>query len=83
MGKKRKIISKPQKFGRKHSSHPLAKPVAQLEESAPELKPEPVVEETKPEPKPEPKKIEVKKEEPRRRTRKTSADIKKTKPAKD
>ena len=81
MGKKRKIISKPQKFGKKHANHPLAKPVSKTEEVKEvivEAKPEPIVVEAKP----EPKKVQTPKEEPRKRSRKAST-TKKTKPAAD
>ena len=84
MGKKRKIISKPQKFGRKHANHPLAKAVLKSEEvkevavepkpevKEPEPKPEPKPEVKKPEPKPEVKKSKIKKQAtpaPAKRTR--------------
>ena len=90
MGKKRKIISKPQKFARKHANHPLVKAAPKPEEVV-ESKPEVKKPEPKPAPaapavkeaKPEPKKVEVKKEEPRKRKRKTPLVIKKTKPSDD
>jgi len=88
MGKKRKIISKPQKFGRKHANHPLVKATPKSEEVV-ELKPEikkpepapvtPVIKEAKP----EPKKVEVEKEQPRKRKRKSPPISKKTKPTAD
>ncbi len=86
MGKKRRIIAKPQKFGKKHINHPLVKAglsPEEVEEVVIEPKSPPVVEEVKPEPKPEPKKVEVKKEEPRKRKRKTPLVTKKTKPSDD
>ena len=78
MGKKRRIIAKPQKFGRKHVNHPLVKAGLKIEEveevviaPKPEIKkpepkldpkPEPKAEVKKPEPKPEVKKTKVKKQ---------------------
>ena len=61
MGKKRRIITKHKKFGRKFASHPAAAKLPKAKEepvlvSKPEPKPEPIVEAPAPkvEPKPEP-----------------------------
>ena len=98
MGKKRKIISKPQKFNKKHANHPLVKVALKSEEvkevvaePKPEIKkPEPKPEIKKPEPvavvkesKPETKKVEVNKAPTQRRRRKTPVATKKTKPSND
>lgn len=89
MGKKRKIISKPKKFNKKHANHPLAK-VALKPEEVKEVAAEPKPEIKKPEPvavvkesKPETKKVEVDKAPPQRRKRKTPVATKKTKPSDD
>tara|TARA_Y100000114_G_C11600672_1_gene250273 strand:- start:28 stop:309 length:282 start_codon:yes stop_codon:yes gene_type:complete len=90
MGKKRRIIAKPQKFGKKHVNHPLAKTVLKSEEKVeevavesklevkePEPKPEPKAEVKKPEPKPEVKKSKIKKQAtpaPARRTRRRTTN---------
>mgnify|MGYP003155415152 CR=1 FL=1 len=84
MGKKRKIISKPQKFGRKHANHPLVKAASKPEEiketvekPKPEIKkPEPISVEPKVKPvKAEPKSVSKKatkpKKSPSSRTSKT------------
>tara|TARA_B100001287_G_C22621802_1_gene500459 strand:- start:175 stop:411 length:237 start_codon:yes stop_codon:yes gene_type:complete len=60
MGKKRKIISNPQKYGKKFASHPLSKNTINLEQVESVSKPEPAIETKKPEL--ETKKPEVKKE---------------------
>ena len=89
MGKKRKIISKPQKFNKKHANHPLVK-VALKPEEVKEVVAEPKPEIKKPEPvavvkesKPETKKVEVNKAPTQRRRRKTPVTTKKTKPTTD
>ena len=98
MGKKRKIISKPQKFNKKPANHPLVKVALKPEEvkevvaePKPEIKkPEPKPEIKKPEPvavvkesKPEAKKAQANKAPAQRRRRKTPITIKKTKPSDD
>ena len=89
MGKKRKIISKPQKFNKKHANHPLVK-VALKPEEVKEVVAEPKPEIKKPEPvavvkesKPEAKKAQANKAPAQRRRRKTPITIKKTKPSDD
>ena len=68
MGKKRKIISNPKKFGRKFAAHPVTTKAAPEAESVPEPKPEPkpkkVAEKKEPEvkPAPKPKKVAEKKQ---------------------
>ena len=89
MGKKRKIISKPRKFNKKHANHPLVK-VALKPEEVKEVVAEPKPEIKKPEPvavvkesKPEAKKAQANKAPAQRRRRKTPITIKKTKPSDD
>ena len=85
MGKKRKIISKPQKFGRKFAAHPATVKAAPEVENKPEPKPAPVVEPPKPKaepkPAPKPKKVAEKKEPKVKKS--PLSKIRKTKPSDD
>tara|TARA_R100001086_G_scaffold212843_1_gene128832 strand:- start:209 stop:478 length:270 start_codon:yes stop_codon:yes gene_type:complete len=89
MGKKRKIISNPQKYGRKFASHPVAIENAKEETQTSNVSLEKieVKEEKKPTPAKPPvveKTAEIKKDTPQRRRRKnTASSIKKTKPSDD
>ena len=99
MGKKRKIISKPQKFGRKHSSHPAAstgekkvaveeKPKLQKTEVKVEEKPQtleaPKIEKVEPPAAPaSPETAELPAATPTRRRRRTATRTRTTKPTDD